>query len=85
MRAVLIGTALLVFFLKPNGFVGQHVLALSEAPSQQCHQTQLRPFKLKGSGRQTENAQKEIRALQHYRCQSKVLALHVIKPAASMP
>lgn len=40
---------------------------------------------LKGPERQTENAQEEITALQHCRCQSKALALHVIKPTASMP
>lgn len=54
------------------------------APSQYC-QTQLWPSNLTGPGKQTGNAQEEIAVLQHYRCQSKVSAVHVTKAAAPTP
>lgn len=76
---------MLVFLLKPHEFLGERVLAPPEALSQYAvRHSSVHPT-LKGPGRQTENVQEEITALQHYRCQSKVLALHVIKPATSLP
>ena len=58
--------------------------ARSGAPSQYTVRHSSVHLTLRGPGRQTENIQEEIVALQHYRCQSKVLALHVIKPAANV-